>query len=122
MKDHWVKAGMVSSLGIEMSLAVGLFTWGGSELDARFETELAFALVGFVLGLITAVFSMVRTLRRIAALTPKVKFERRNLTSVDPFDTRAFHLPETRMGGDDVSKQDESPNQEGKSRPDNEKQ
>jgi hypothetical protein len=78
MKDQWIKAGMVSSLGVEMALAVGLFTWGGHEADLRLGTAPALALSGFLLGLATAVFSMLRTLRRIEAMTPPAKIKRKD--------------------------------------------
>lgn len=63
-----VKAGMVSSCGIEFALAAGLFTWAGKYADARFGTEPALVLVGFFLGLIVGFASLMRAVKRLDAL------------------------------------------------------
>lgn len=55
--------GMVSGLGFAVALFVGGGVWLGLWLDARFGTRPILLLVGVVVGLVLAAFTLVRLTR-----------------------------------------------------------
>ena len=70
----WRVAGLFMASGIEMAICVGLPTWGGQVLDARYGWSPWSSLVGFGIGIgaaVTGLLRSVRAARRILAQPPR---------------------------------------------------
>ncbi len=63
----WKLAGRYSSVGIEMAASLALGAIGGGWLDQRFGTGPWLQTVGIVLGVVMAIQSVVRVVRRYQA-------------------------------------------------------
>ncbi|MEM9695261.1 MAG: AtpZ/AtpI family protein [Myxococcota bacterium] len=65
MKSGLREAGAMSTVGLEVVLSIMLPFLGGQWLDDKFETGPAWAIAGFVLGVLTAVRALYHAANRM---------------------------------------------------------
>ena len=53
-----------SGMAIQMALTIGLFVWMGLQLDSHFSTGKTYTLIGSLLGVVVAMFRVIKDLTR----------------------------------------------------------
>jgi len=63
-QNPWRAIGLVSAIGIDLTLFLLLGVWGGKWLDARFDLSPLFLIVGIFLGLALGILVIIRLIKQ----------------------------------------------------------